>query len=159
MHVISNLQDPSNCNHIPEVAKMIRNIFQSYIVSSHLPPYDKKTHKGFWRELTIRVYTTSEVMVILQVNAKEYPDDFVTEKKNIVDLISKLAGERNQETPLIKRSDKTVTSLFIQNNTGLFDFSESPYELLLGNPYVHENLLGLKFRISPAAFFQGIHAY
>lgn len=31
---------------------------------------------------------------------------------------------------------------------------QSPYQLLSGEPHIFEELLGLKFRISPEAFFQ-----
>lgn len=31
---------------------------------------------------------------------------------------------------------------------------QSPYQLLFGEPYIFEELLGLKIRISPGAFFQ-----
>ncbi|XP_067903961.1 tRNA (uracil-5-)-methyltransferase homolog B isoform X5 [Heterodontus francisci] len=48
-----------------------------------------------------------------------------------------------------------LTSLYFQESTMTHCLhKESPYQLLYGVPYIFEEILGLKFRISPDAFFQ-----
>uniref|UniRef100_A0A5F9CEY0 tRNA (uracil(54)-C(5))-methyltransferase n=1 Tax=Oryctolagus cuniculus TaxID=9986 RepID=A0A5F9CEY0_RABIT len=48
-----------------------------------------------------------------------------------------------------------LTSLYFQESTMTrCSHQQSPYQLLFGEPYIFEGLLGLKIRISPDAFFQ-----
>ncbi len=78
-------------------------------------------------------------MVIIQVSCKE-PELLQREKQALIEWV--------------KSQDK-VTSLYIQNNTAFSDAADAPYEHLHGAEFVHEQIAGLKFRVSPAAFFQG----
>ncbi|XP_040428286.1 tRNA (uracil(54)-C(5))-methyltransferase homolog isoform X2 [Cygnus olor] len=48
-----------------------------------------------------------------------------------------------------------LTSLYFQESTMTrCSHEQSPFQLLYGEPHIFEDLLGLKFRISPDAFFQ-----
>lgn len=48
-----------------------------------------------------------------------------------------------------------LTSLYFQESTMTrCSHQQSPYQLLFGEPHIFEDLLGLKIRISPDAFFQ-----
>lgn len=48
-----------------------------------------------------------------------------------------------------------LTSLYFQECTMTrCSHQQSPYQLLFGEPHIFEDLLGLKIRISPDAFFQ-----
>ncbi|XP_040486002.1 tRNA (uracil(54)-C(5))-methyltransferase homolog isoform X3 [Ursus maritimus] len=48
-----------------------------------------------------------------------------------------------------------LTSLYFQESTMVrCSHQQSPYQLLFGEPHLYEDLLGLKIRISPDAFFQ-----
>ncbi|KAF0873234.1 TRM2 methyltransferase, partial [Crocuta crocuta] len=48
-----------------------------------------------------------------------------------------------------------LTSLYFQESTmTCCSHQQSPYQLLFGEPHLFEDLLGLKIRISPDAFFQ-----
>lgn len=48
-----------------------------------------------------------------------------------------------------------LTSLYFQESTMTrCSHEQSPYQLLFGEPHIFEDLLGLKIRISPDAFFQ-----
>lgn len=52
--------DPSNCYNVSDHCKSIRNALQDFITSSPFKPYEKATHSGFWRQLTVRTLTTRE---------------------------------------------------------------------------------------------------
>lgn len=112
-----------------------------------MPVYDKRTQIGFWRLAQVRTHSTGEIMLILQITPNDVaPETVKLEKEKMRDyLVSKCTEESIQ-----------LTSLFFQENTGVFTgiTDKFPMEIFHGEGHVHENLLGLKFRISPTAFFQ-----
>ena len=119
-----------------------RNLFQNYVEKSNFTPFDKITKKGFWRQLTYREFTTGDGMAIFQVN----PDGLSEEELN------------KQKEDLINycKEQESTESLYWQEWSGVSNVADAntPIILLLGSEIIYENLLGLKFRISPNAFFQ-----
>lgn len=57
--------EPTKCKHISEATNRCRAMFQSFVQASSLPPYNKATHNGVWRSLTVRTTTANEVMAIV----------------------------------------------------------------------------------------------
>ena len=140
------IADPNQCTFIvSDVILQIRNSFQEYLNNSIYLPYNKATHTGFWRLIVIKSYTTDEIMVIVQV------DPSGVDKEKIQLEISKLT---NHFLEFKKNSNIGIKSINLQYNSGVSDVCNEPCELIYGDQYVHEKLMGLLFQISADAFFQ-----
>lgn len=82
-------------------------------------------------------------MILIQMNTKELSDEQVNaEKKKLVEYWNK--------------SDINATTLMLQiwngDSNGITD--KGTTEILTGDGYVYEEILGCRFRISSSAFFQ-----
>lgn len=91
---------------------------------------------GFLRNLIIRTANTGDIMVILQV----YRND----QEKITGLLDFLHNAFPQ-----------ITSLqYVVNNKGNETFHDLDVICHHGNPYIHEEMEGLRFRIGPKSFYQ-----
>ncbi|XP_064391764.1 tRNA (uracil-5-)-methyltransferase homolog A-like [Halichondria panicea] len=133
-----------SCIHIPQRMKDIASLFEQYFVTSDLKPFDSRNDSGHWRQVAVRCYTSGESMVVVTFHPQSLsPEEMAAEKKKLIEYFSGSEGEK--VTPL---------SLYVQE-LGRREVNWKPtYEHLLGPKHVHEDLLGLRFRISPDAFFQ-----
>ncbi|KAK5582044.1 hypothetical protein RB653_003626 [Dictyostelium firmibasis] len=146
---ITIVADPTNAPLISKRSNEIRRLFNQYIIAPNLgsnrKPFDKNTHSGFWRQLTVRDFTTGETMVTVQFNHKGLTsDELETEKTNLKNYFASLPEEQR------------ITSLSIQMYDGISNAApvDLAVETILGPEYIHEKLLGYQFRVSPNAFFQ-----
>lgn len=97
----------------------------------------------------LRVNTQSEALLMLQVNPTAVD---ASQLDTTVDWVAKeIAQKSSQLTSGLK-----LTSLFIQFHSGVSNAApaDAPLKLLWGSPYLEESMLGLKFQLSPLAFFQ-----
>lgn len=109
----------------------------SLIKQSGIKAYDPKTGLGELRHLLIKsAENTDEVLVILVTNQDASPIVLELAKK-IMTLNPKIKGVVHN----LQRS---------HNNVILGD----AYKTLAGLNFIHERLLGLTFKVSPASFFQ-----
>eukprot|EP01130_Rhizamoeba_saxonica_P018415 TRINITY_DN9207_c0_g1_i1.p1 TRINITY_DN9207_c0_g1~~TRINITY_DN9207_c0_g1_i1.p1 ORF type:complete len:562 (-),score=159.92 TRINITY_DN9207_c0_g1_i1:33-1718(-) len=140
--------NPFECPNISEGAQLIRASIQTILESMpDYKPYLKSTHKGFWRLLVVRTTESGDAMVTLQVN----PEDISQEElENIKQELTTKVLESNLSNNL------NIKSFNLQLHNGMSNAAEydAPLELLYGEPYIIENMLGLNFRISPSSFFQ-----
>lgn len=85
--------------------------------------------------------------VIVQINPTNLARERIEEEKRR--LVAFIADKT-------AKNEVAVTSLMWQEWDGVFNgfVDKVPLESLIGDGYVHENLCGLKFRVSPLAFFQ-----
>eukprot|EP00727_Mastigamoeba_balamuthi_P001041 m51a1_g10934 putative myosin ii heavy chain (1856) ;mRNA; r:146368-154726 len=125
---------------VSERAEEIRLAMQRVVAASPLPVYNKLTHKGFWRTLEVRAYTTGEVMATVQYSDDKVPAEAVAEAK--AKVTEELCGNTK------------VTSLRGQVNNSVSNACEDPSVLWHGEECVHERILGILFRISSGSFFQ-----
>ena len=112
------------------------------MAQSELPVWDKTSHSGFWRRLTVKTFSTNEGLVIVEANPSEQSEERVQQEKEALVKLFK---------------DNSVhESLCFLPWSGVSNFAddEIPIECLSGTPYAHEVLYDLKFRVSPDAFFQ-----
>jgi 23S rRNA (uracil1939-C5)-methyltransferase len=119
--------DPSNAirNRIDEFAKQ-----QGYTY------YDLRNHTGALRNLVIRTSSTGELMVIVVF---AYPTE-----EEVTKLMTMVEAEFPEITSL----------LYILNekkNDTIFDQDVVAWK---GPEYIHEEMLGIKFRIGPKSFYQ-----
>ncbi|ORE02819.1 S-adenosyl-L-methionine-dependent methyltransferase [Rhizopus microsporus var. microsporus] len=136
--------EPDECLIVPETAKKIAKYMTDYISASDLPVYDRVEKKGCWRTIMTKTPSTGEVLILIQMCSTDVPPERVQQEKTA--LI-----EFWQE-----KSDISVTTLLFQewngSSNGITD--KAPIEALTGTGYIHEELLGLRFRLSAHSFFQ-----
>jgi len=138
--------EPTKCKHISEATNRCRAMFQSFVQASSLPPYNKATHNGVWRSLTVRTTTANEVMAIVVAATAD-----VTEVALAREVASLKAWAK-------KCNDEglNVASLVLSKNnspSGTMEQQDS-IETIYGASHITETMNGLEFRISPEAFFQ-----
>jgi len=127
---------------IPEDINDIFRKIKDFSKSKQLPVYDQKTHEWFFRHLVIRnSFFTNEIMIILSYNHKfnEWKYDIENIKNFLVDLA---------------KNNEKIKSIYLSKNDSLADISIWELELLYSKEYIVEEILWLKFNISPKSFFQ-----
>lgn len=128
--------DVEECYLQEEPSNSIRLAIREYALKHDLGFFDLKNQNGLLRTVMIRTTTLGEVMVLVQF--------FEALHDQIQDLLSYL-----------KETFPSITSLFYVINTkGNDTFLDQETILFHGQPYIVEDLDGLKFRISPKSFFQ-----
>ncbi|CAL8113038.1 unnamed protein product [Orchesella dallaii] len=127
--------------HLPDCMVKSALKFQEFVrLQSKFDVYDPETHDGCFRQLTVRVTSNEDVMLmVLLSNKKITSQDFETLK---------------QEMKTCFESENIIKSFYVKllNDHGQPD--KTPPELLFGSETITETLMGLKFEISPEAFFQ-----
>ncbi|XP_016829748.1 tRNA (uracil(54)-C(5))-methyltransferase homolog isoform X2 [Cricetulus griseus] len=100
---------------------------------------------GHWRELTVRTNSQGHTMAIITFHPQGLSqEELCAQKVTLKDFFTQGPGAVCE-----------LTSLYFQESTMTrCSHQQSPYQLLFGEPHIFEDLLGLKIRISPDAFFQ-----
>ncbi|XP_039188265.1 tRNA (uracil-5-)-methyltransferase homolog A isoform X2 [Crotalus tigris] len=138
--------DPFDTIHVPAAAKKVVRAFQDYIRSTSYGVYSPETYEGHWKQLTVRTSLDGQVMAIAYFNPQKLSqEERATLQSSMATYFTEGPGK-----------DSGITSLyFVEEGQRK---SPNREDLILnniaGDKYIQENLLGLKFRISPHAFFQ-----
>jgi len=120
-----------------DLSNEILYVINRYLNVFHISIYDEEKHEGLFKEVMIRRCKTDEYMVVLVVT-RDY--DF-----------SKLVELLTSNYPNIK-------SIYLNINPNKTNVVlSSDYKLLYGNSTIVEDILGLKFNVSPASFMQVNH--
>ncbi|XP_069723502.1 tRNA (uracil-5-)-methyltransferase homolog B isoform X2 [Phaenicophaeus curvirostris] len=100
---------------------------------------------GHWRELVVRTTSRGHTMAIVTFHPQELgQEELATQKALLKEFFTCGPG-----------AVCALTSLYFQESTMTrCSHEQSPFQLLHGEPHIFEEILGLKFRISPDAFFQ-----
>lgn len=132
--------DTDGCNIADKDFAIIRGRVMEYFRQLNTAFYNKKTHKGVLRHLVIRkALSTGEILINLITTSQGEVDleDFTKELLNLHGLEGKIA------------------SIFYTINDGLADIVKADkIDFVYGKEYIVEEILGLKFKISPFSFFQ-----
>ncbi|XP_072455857.1 tRNA (uracil-5-)-methyltransferase homolog A [Notamacropus eugenii] len=138
--------EPFDTIHIPSDTKRVVRAFQEYIRSTPYSVYSPETYEGHWRQLTVRTSRSSEVMAIVYFHPQKLS------KEELAELKASL-GQHFMEGP--GRLSGVTSLYFVEEGQRKSPNREDlPLEHVAGDKYIYEELLGLKFRISPHAFFQ-----
>jgi len=124
-------------------------------VRSRFDPYDKPTHKGFFRMIKVRENRNGQVMILSQVNPSGLSDDQIAQyKKDLLEHF--LSYDKKNEASKDKPFQIDVVSLWVQLYEGWSNAApaDNPMEKLYGDDVMIEEIFGLKFQISPLSFFQ-----
>ncbi len=99
-----------------------------------IAPYAEETHSGLVRHIVIRVNRAHEAMVVLVVNSASLPHD-----KELVDSL---------------RTAGAVSVIMNENTDRTNVIMGRRFRTLFGRDTLSDTLCGLRFELSPAAFFQ-----
>ena len=159
---------PDECKNVSPAMKAVVARVQSFVETSALPPYDKMTNGGYWRQLNVRQAfnpppaesdgdggrgggdgggATATPMLLLFL-VKESEASAATAKEEHARLVAALT-----QTPFSPPIDLRI-AFSTSEGHGEATSAEASEQWLVGPPYVEERLLGLTYRVSPAAFFQ-----
>lgn len=132
--------DTDGCNIADEDFTLIRKRVMEYFRELNTAFYNKRTHKGILRHLVIRkALSTGEILVNL-VTTSQGEVDTNNFAKELLEL-NGLEGE--------------IVGILHTINNGLSDVVKADeLSLLYGRDYIVEEILSLKFKISPFSFFQ-----
>ncbi|CAG2062996.1 unnamed protein product, partial [Timema podura] len=120
--------------------------FEKFVQQSELGVFNPETHEGNWRQLTARLSnSTGQLMLIIGIHPQLLPDVQLEKLKE--DVKNYFFNEEGKSC--------NVTSLYLQYIVKKQSGKElPPLQHLAGETHINETLLGMKFRISPEAFFQ-----
>lgn len=128
------------CNIADKDFTIIRETVRGYFEGKNTPHFNKRSHKGVLRHLVIRKSTsTGEILINIVTTSQENWDieGFVNTLLNIGSLNGKIAG------------------ILHSINDGLGDIVKADkLDVLYGKDFIIEEILGLKFKVSPFSFFQ-----
>ena len=142
MHKRGSFHDIVNvteCRIIDEDYRKILAAVLEFAAGTGLPYYHRMRHVGFFRHLLVRkAVRTGEILI-----------DLITTTEGTLDkegLVKCLTG---------LDLDGTIAGILHTKNNSLADVvKDEGTEVLYGQDYFYEELLGLKFKITPFSFFQ-----
>ncbi|MCL2619131.1 MAG: 23S rRNA (uracil(1939)-C(5))-methyltransferase RlmD [Defluviitaleaceae bacterium] len=119
----------------PGTAGILRAV-ESFMNTFGIPAYDENTHSGTVRNVLIRTSASSgDVMVVLVVNGGG-----MAHTEELAQTLGCLPGVRS----VCLNFNRERTNVILGANT----------TVLWGDPYIEEELCGIRFRISAPSFFQ-----
>lgn len=129
----------TECKIIDEDYRKILTCVQDYAIEKELPFQHKLSHEGYLRHLLVRKSVKTGQILVDIVTTTQIEHDFT-------ELVNRLASIEYKGT---------LTGVLHTFNDSLADaVINEKTELLYGQDYIEEELLGLRFKITPFSFFQ-----
>ena len=142
MYDIVQMED---CDIVSADYNMIVGYTVKFCKENNLPYYKKIQHTGLLRHLVIRQsYTSKELLINLVTSSQNIED---------MDLNRYISGLLELETSG-KLTGKIAGILHTTNDSMADAVICEKLDVLYGTEFIYEELLGLKFKISPFSFFQ-----
>lgn len=132
--------------HIPAKMKKVVRVLEEFMQNSELKPFHPVDHSGYWRQVTVRTTLGDDLMVMVGIQSQDLSAERLEElKSQLRDFFETGKGV-----------EARVTSLYLQAMTKKSADRENGDNIhhISGTKYIEETLLGMKFRVSPQAFFQ-----
>uniref|UniRef100_A0A8C3WT81 tRNA (uracil(54)-C(5))-methyltransferase n=1 Tax=Catagonus wagneri TaxID=51154 RepID=A0A8C3WT81_9CETA len=135
----------NHLKNIPEKHNQVAQYYEIFLRQSPVEPCLLFHEGGHWRELIVRTNSQGHTMAIITFHPQELrQEELCVQKEAVKEFFTKGPG-----------AICDLTSLYFQESTMTrCSHQQAPYQLLFGEPHIFEDLLGLKIRISPDAFFQ-----
>ena len=128
--------DIEYCHLVPENLNKVFNTIKDWTLSQEKDVYNPKTHRGFWRQLLIRKNIHGQLLANIIVNGK-------VESHFFDELVQNL------------KKNNFIHSFFYTVHEGLNDdWTKGEVLKLCGEDLIYEEVLDMKFAISPESFFQ-----
>lgn len=116
-----------------EIAK---DVFE-FIKKNNIPVYDEENRTGEIRHIYLRIgIKTNEVMLVIVTNKRK-----IIKEKELVEFIT---TKYSQIKTVVKNINTKFTNVILGKEN----------EVLFGDGYITDELLGAKFKISPMSFYQ-----
>lgn len=129
----------SDCRLVHEDMTKILNCVLEYFRERQTPYYRKMSHEGYLRHLLLRRSESTKEILVCLITSGQREEDLRPLVEKILDL--NLEG--------------SVSGFLHIINDSLADVVQSDEtRVLYGKDYFYEELLGLKFKITPFSFFQ-----
>ena len=128
--------DITECHLQPDPSNAIRNNLRMFALKHKLPFYDPVEHEGFMRNVMIRTSNTGGIMVVVQFARPRHED------------IELVLNHLKESFPQISSLQYIINSKL---NDTIYDQEVICYH---GQPFIEEEMEGLKFRVSAKSFFQ-----
>ena len=142
MHKRGSFHDIVNvteCKIVDEDFRRILKAVLEFAADTGLPYYHRMRHTGFFRHLLVRkAVRTGEILIDLVTTSEAQLDE--------AGLVEKLTG--------LSYDGKLAGILHTTNNSLADVVKDEGTRTLYGQDYFYEELLGLKFKITPFSFFQ-----
>lgn len=126
-----------NCHIQNKLTQTIaKDVFQ-FIVENNIPAYNEENGTGEIRHIYLRIgVKTNEVMLVLVTNKRK-----ITKEK---DLVLFITNKHPQIKTVVKNINTKSTNVILGQKN----------EILYGDGYITDTLLGVTFKISPMSFYQ-----
>ena len=139
----------NDCRIVDEDYRKILTAVRDYFAERNVCFYHRLSHEGFLRHLLVRkAVKTGEILVALVTTTQSpWKAETASGLQELIDGFCTLL----QGLSL----DGTLTGVLHMENDSIADVVQSDKtRILYGKDYFYEELLGLKFRITPFSFFQ-----
>lgn len=139
--------DHTTCGIQHPAADAVRAVIRAYMIAMNVAPYQEATHDGLLRHIVVRMgFATGQVMVILVINGETLPalDTLAADLITALLFYQTVDGRPFTLHSLYLNHHRHQTNLVMGENM----------TLIHGEAQIEEHLLGLRYRISPLAFFQ-----
>ena len=150
------VEPPNNVRNISESAVEAARLMQSIVERSGASAYDRAKHTGLWRLLIVKEsWRTKEMLVCIVISSQKTEEEEQAWKQSLEE-IQKTFGQG------AKIGERTVESLSYITSSELsggynMDQTDGKQDLLVlqdGRNYYYEEVVSLRFMVSPLAFFQ-----
>ena len=142
MHKRGSFHDIVNvpeCQIVDSDFRLILSGVLKFAQETGLPYYHRMRHVGFFRHLLVRKAVKTQEILVDLVTTTEYE----LEKEKFVEALNSL-----------NLTGKLVGILHTRNDSLADVVKDEGTDILYGQDYFYEELLGLQFKITPFSFFQ-----
>lgn len=138
---IVNVQE---CRIVDQDYRRILSCVRDYFAEKEIPFYHRLRHEGYLRHLLVRkAVKTGEILIVLVTGTRTEGFDEALILEEMTERILQLFFDGKVAGILHTRNDSVAD---VVQNDGT--------DILYGKEYFYEELLGLKFKITPFSFFQ-----